>query len=466
MKVGLFRQGYGKPTQGLQLRGCNHLTEGLIAFTPFNTGSAHEDTAGPSLSHKTYDISPFPYATQWQPGGGLPSGGVSLPEVSPWGMAERFGISNDFYLLYPASDLYVQQFPSGAAPRTLSALIRRFTASDAITDQGIMNYGQFAFFTTAGAWFSMLYDVGKLRFHDNTNTVDVSFPADEHWHMVSLVFPAGGTLNTDVLFYIDGMNVPHIANSGTTTINTVTENSRNDRTYAIGQINNAYAGGTSFNHTFHGLIAGAWVWNRALSNFQQNSHWQDPFQMIARPKSYLTIVLVLTTSCTLSAAPTTVNAGDPVTLTFTTSSADTGSIDNGVGDITGSLPNGSVVVNPLVTTVYTLTVVNSSGSSICTSSVTVNVAAPTCSLSASSVNIEVGQSVTLSWTTAFNPTTGNINNGVGTVTLPTGSTVVSPVVTTTYVLTVGNSAGSSTCQVQIVVRGCPPELATIVPQFA
>jgi len=292
VRTSIFRQGHGKPSQGLQLRGSNHLTNGLIAFVPLNTGEAHEGTAGAGIANKTLDIGPYPFSTQWQPGGSIGAGGIPLPGNSPWGTAELFGVSNDEYLLYPASVLYAATFPSGAGPRTMSALIQRFPASDGISDQGIQNYGQFAFFTTAGAWFSMLYDSGKLRFHDNTNTVDASFPADAHWHLVSLVFPVGGTVNTDILFYIDGMNVPHIANSGTTTIQTVTEAARNDRAYAIGQINNAYASGTAFNHTFHGLIAGAWVWNRALSAAEQNSHWCDPFQMIARPRSYVTFIEV------------------------------------------------------------------------------------------------------------------------------------------------------------------------------
>ncbi len=82
--------------------------------------------------------------------------------------------------------------------------------------------------------------------------------------------------------------------------------------------------------------------------------------------------------------------------------------------------------------------------------------APTCSLNGSPLTIAAGQSATLSWTTTGTVTSGSIDNGVGAVTVPTGSVMVSPSVTTTYHLTVTGPGGSSNCQVTITVVNPPP----------
>jgi hypothetical protein len=76
------------------------------------------------------------------------------------------------------------------------------------------------------------------------------------------------------------------------------------------------------------------------------------------------------------------------------------------------------------------------------------------SFSADPATIEEGDSVTLSWTT--NATMVSINQGVGTVTAPSGSTTVSPTETTTYTLTATNSAGSSADSLTITVSPVTP----------
>ena len=81
---------------------------------------------------------------------------------------------------------------------------------------------------------------------------------------------------------------------------------------------------------------------------------------------------------------------------------------------------------------------------------------PTCSLSGSPTGIVPGASSTLTWTTTNTPTTAGIDNGVGNVNPNGGSIVVSPTVTTTYILTVTNADGSSTCQVTISVGTLGP----------
>jgi parallel beta-helix repeat protein len=73
------------------------------------------------------------------------------------------------------------------------------------------------------------------------------------------------------------------------------------------------------------------------------------------------------------------------------------------------------------------------------------------SFSASPLTITAGESSTLSWSVTDAATTVTIDQGIGTVTAPSGSTSVSPTSTTIYTLTATNSAGSSTATVTITV---------------
>jgi len=62
-----------------------------------------------------------------------------------------------------------------------------------------------------------------------------------------------------------------------------------------------------------------------------------------------------------SAQPDTINPGSSSTLQWTTSGVTSLSIDNGVGDVSSKLPNGSVTVSPSTTTTYTATATGSAG---------------------------------------------------------------------------------------------------------
>jgi len=76
------------------------------------------------------------------------------------------------------------------------------------------------------------------------------------------------------------------------------------------------------------------------------------------------------------------------------------------------------------------------------------------SFTASSTSITSGESVTLSWSTT-NASSASIDNGIGSVAVPSGSVTVSPITTTTYILTASNSSGSSTDTVTITVNSLP-----------
>src|SRR5205823_2412364 len=69
--------------------------------------------------------------------------------------------------------------------------------------------------------------------------------------------------------------------------------------------------------------------------------------------------------------------------------------------------------------------------------------APTCTLTATPSSINQGFSSTLLWTTTNNPTSSSIDNGIGSVNPAGGSINVSPATTTTYTLTVTNTAGTN-----------------------
>ena len=119
-------------------------------------------------------------------------------------------------------------------------------------------------------------------------------------------------------------------------------------------------------------------------------------------------------SCTLTASPSDIQAGQSTTLNWTTANATQFDIDHGVGSLFSwtqtPLPSGSVTVSPTVTTTYTGTVADNGGFSphrVGTCSVTVTVttppppsAPPSCTLSAAPSTIQAGQSTTLNWTTA------------------------------------------------------------------
>jgi hypothetical protein len=160
-------------------------------------------------------------------------------------------------------------------------------------------------------------------------------------------------------------------------------------------------------------------------------------------------------TATLTASATAIAPGGPVTLSWTTTDADLGTIDPGIGPVGSS---GSIIVSPLSETIFTLTATNRAGPA--TRSVLVKVVQPppplpplpplpTATLTASASSIGPGGSVTLSWSTTgadlvtLLPAIGPVSSS--------GSIVVAPLVTTTYTLTATNPAGSVTSSVRVNV---------------
>ena len=161
------------------------------------------------------------------------------------------------------------------------------------------------------------------------------------------------------------------------------------------------------------------------------------------------------------ANPATITTGQSSTLTWSSTGADSVSID-GIGMQPAS---GAKVVNPTQTTSYTFRAATKAGETDATISVTVTAQGtgpsptPTVTLTINPTAITAGQSATLSWTTT-NAASITVDNGVGNVQpVASGSVSVSPAKSTTYTATVVGSNGQTVSQaatVTVTPQSTPP----------
>lgn len=150
-----------------------------------------------------------------------------------------------------------------------------------------------------------------------------------------------------------------------------------------------------------------------------------------------------------SASPDDIATGQTSTLVWDTTNATSVTIDNGIG----SQPvSGSVVVQPTLTTTYTLTASGPGGT--VSSPVTVTVTnRPIITFIADPTSIVAGSPAKLFWSVS-NSRSISIDHGVGPVG-PSGSIDVFPTTTTTYTMTAVGNAGNSFAQVTIDVVEVP-----------
>ena len=158
-----------------------------------------------------------------------------------------------------------------------------------------------------------------------------------------------------------------------------------------------------------------------------------------------------------TASSTSINAGESVTLQWKIARASYVNIDQGIGIVTSS---GSKVVAPTKTTTYTITAKNADGDA--TKSITITVAASGLpvieSFTATPSTITVSDNSTLEWNVS-GATSISIDQSIGNV-LESGSKIVSPAETTTYILTARNNAGSVTAEVTVAVASGEPEIVS------
>ncbi|MFH1672416.1 MAG: hypothetical protein ABIF87_03175 [Pseudomonadota bacterium] len=143
-----------------------------------------------------------------------------------------------------------------------------------------------------------------------------------------------------------------------------------------------------------------------------------------------------------SADPQSITLGESGILSWTTTNADSVSIE-GIGSVD---LNGSLVVSPTETTTYTLTAMGPGDTTTKNVTVSVNLP-PTVSINADPETIQIGESSTLSWTSTHADSCV-IEPDIGPVDL-SGSTTVSPTETTTYTITATGPGGTATDSVTV-----------------
>jgi hypothetical protein len=147
------------------------------------------------------------------------------------------------------------------------------------------------------------------------------------------------------------------------------------------------------------------------------------------------------------ANPTTFSLGQTIRLSWDVTGASTVSLNQGLGTVPST---GFILVTPRLTTVYTLTAVNSAGSKSQSATVSLKTAAlPTVNFSANATSIKFGQSVLLQWSTS-NANSVAINPGSAVST--SGSLVVTPLTSTTYIITATNGINNANASVTIRVE--------------
>lgn len=166
-----------------------------------------------------------------------------------------------------------------------------------------------------------------------------------------------------------------------------------------------------------------------------------------------------------------VQAGKPVTLSWSVSNATHVSIDPGIGTVSAT---GSRKITPESSTTYTLTASNSHGSSTAKIRVEVSGSIPAgppatfnmpevAVFTAEPANIISEQEVTLTWDVR-NAYDVMIEPGLRIIP-PKGTARVSPAFTTTYKLTATNDQGTILAATTVTVSGKPPDEETPVIKF-
>ena len=161
-------------------------------------------------------------------------------------------------------------------------------------------------------------------------------------------------------------------------------------------------------------------------------------------------VRVIPKLVSFTSSPRVITSGETSTLSWEIEGETTEvSIDQGVGDVTGS---SSIMVSPTKTTTYTITVISSGGS--VSSKAAVYVKPKIISFTANPTTVAPNTISKLSWRIDGEPTEISIDQGVGDVTGLT-EVEVSPRTTTTYKITASNNHGSVKETVKVNVKDVP-----------
>jgi ELWxxDGT repeat protein len=157
--------------------------------------------------------------------------------------------------------------------------------------------------------------------------------------------------------------------------------------------------------------------------------------------------------CELGLDPQIIKKGEGTALWWWSQNATTGSINNGMGDVT--VPSGYKWIYPSETTAYTMTVKGANGTtSTCEATIVVEAGSPppVCEMGADPQVITAGEGTAL-WWWSQNVASATINNEKWLVAVPSDYTWFYPSETATYTMTAMGEDGSTTsCNTTITVE--------------
>jgi phospholipase C len=171
-----------------------------------------------------------------------------------------------------------------------------------------------------------------------------------------------------------------------------------------------------------------------------------------------------TPSVTFTASPTTITAGEFTTLNWSTTNVTSVSITPAINyddDGTEVPLTGSKAMSPKETTTFTISATGPNGSATRSITVTVNQVAPKVTLTLNPTSILGGQSAELTWVTD-GATSLNIDQGIGSVPLPSGSRTVTPTSTTTFTATAIGPGGTTTATATLTVVAAGQLAVTLI----
>lgn len=148
----------------------------------------------------------------------------------------------------------------------------------------------------------------------------------------------------------------------------------------------------------------------------------------------------------ISADPVVVSRGEAAVLSWSSTNAESATMDQGVGSVG---PNGSVTIHPKATAIYTITATGPGGNGSASVKVTVIQPVPTVSFHATPQLVEWNSPVTLNWDTT-DADTVRIEPGIGTV-AANGSVTAYPAGDTAFILTASGQGGTTTARVDVGV---------------
>jgi len=228
---------------------------------------------------------------------------------------------------------------------------------------------------------------------------------------------------------------------------------------------------TTTNYVYDWNLPEAFYYVRILARDSADpiNHWQVAFnEYISNDREYHGVMKLqdadapidppteeVLALCEVGVDPQVIRPGEGTALWWWTENATQGSINNGVGNIT--IPSDYKWLTPAQTTTYTMTAVSSTGANTsCQTTVVVEGAAtanpPVCEMGADPQIIRHGQGTAL-WWWSENATSATVNNGIGSVAVPSNYKWFNPTRTTTYTMTTQGADGtSSTCSTTITVN--------------